>query len=779
MFTGNNPPEPQESGLTPPSSGPVDFFKTHRTLILAVITGLVVVALLSWLLIKYLGNLSDNQPVPIATTTTEVATSTEPSYLPGDEATTTEDILDQALLSGALEKYNFRDFFQDPGPTPKFSFTDYSLPLNVKIDVLNYYDVSRRLDLDSALNELNNNGFAVINNPDARAIKDFYGAYDWLSTKGVPLLVTSDFLLYYHQNTVKRVFKDIEETVFYDNLHKISKIFYETARHRYENRLAEIGNINDPILEGQRLATAYFAVTLKLLEPEPSQIDPDSKADNKFSTREAANFSFTILPYLQSDAGKEVALIRGADGKTKSPVLRYERDYSEFSVPVEYRRTEKLRNFYLATRWLNSNFPLVARDKNCPQCLLDKDDERISLTAATFITKDFSNDQELKSRWALVYKLLSYSQGLRDDLTYRQYDEAMQHLFGADYDPAALFALQNKDGESNLEKLRQELLGLNFNPSLGALNKATQKPQLGFKLLSDYYWPNEYILGRLSGAAVGTFSGSEQERNNKKNLSVCRSSSERCSGIGLDIVALLTDKVNLLDYWRLNAKYTKYPAQLSALEKDLKSWPVWHNSNYWSTLGAIRTVFSNNSGQMQAYAATNPWQERLVSTAAGAWVDLQLPLADITPASQASSGRLSSEVVINDNFYIEPNYDLVKKLLADNEMLNGLFNAMGVNRQVPSVAIILKEENVKLTQVADIIKKELDNTALSQSEQDFINSFARQYKLGANPETRIALRTGNGSLIQETGVNLMTLVYELNSQKYLAVGPVFLYNEMR
>lgn len=96
------------------------------------------------------------------------------------------DEWNESLLSGALEKYNFRDFYEAPTAIPEFSLVDYSLPLNVKIDVLNYYDVSRRLELDNALENLNQNGFSVLPNPDSE-IKDFMAPMIGCRKKGIPL----------------------------------------------------------------------------------------------------------------------------------------------------------------------------------------------------------------------------------------------------------------------------------------------------------------------------------------------------------------------------------------------------------------------------------------------------------------------------------------------------------------------------------------------------------------------------------------------------------------
>ena len=324
-------------------------------------------------------------------------------------------------------------------------------------------------------------------------------------------------------------------------------------------------------------------------------------------------------------------------------------------------------------------------------------------------------------------------------------------------------------------------MSLNFNPSLGALDKNEQRPQLGFKLLADYYWPNDYIFKRLSGQDLGAFTGAQSIRNeDKNNVTSCRDRSERCNGSGLDVIALVTDKVSLSNHWQVNSQYEKYPFALAALQTDLKSWPVWHDNNYWSTLETIQSLFSTNNNQMQAYASTPAWSERLVNTAAGAWVDLQLPLANLTPAglSENRSG-LNTDVVLNDDFYIEPNYSLIKKIIADNEMINGLFAGMGINKKVPSVGVTLKEENSKLTQIAGIITKELNNEALSSRDQDFISSFARQYKLVEPNENSFRLSVPSGHLSQTIGVDFLALIYELDSGKYLSVGPVFSYQEKR
>ncbi len=761
----NEPIKIEES----PNDSKKNIIKNKLVIIISVT--LIIIAGASYFIftaINRKNNALKSQPAEIVATTTF-------QTLPVEISTSTDNNLDQISLA-ELEKNDFANFYQEPAPIPDFNFKDYQLPLNVKIDVLNYYDISRKINLDDSLNNLNNNGFSVLGNPATIEIKDFYGAYNWLSNKQVPLLITSDFLLHHHQNTVKQIFKDIEENIFYDNLWRISKVLYESSKDRYEARLAKIGNINDQILEGERLTTAYFAVALKLLEPEASQVDNDGKDQTKFSNKELINFSFTILPYLQSDAGQEVVLIKKASERKKSPVLLYNRDYTDFVVPAEYQRSAKLHNFYLASTWLNSVFPLVFKDKNCPNCLLDKDDARLSLIASTFITKDFSSNQEIKNRWALIYKLISYSKGLRDGLTYRNYNEVMEKLFGQSYDLEVIFSENNPESEKNIEKIRTALLDLNFTASKGALDKSKEKNNLGFKLLSDYYYPNDYIFNNLIKEAVGKYAGKEDY---PAKLTICFDDfSKRCNGFSLDIIGLVTDKLNKSTAWLENTNFVKYQEKFSFLKTELKNAPIWHTSNFWSTMGAIKMIFENNDGKMQRYFTTDAWQERSVNLAAATWVDLQLPLNQLNISGDNSKKPgLSNETSFNDNYYIEPNYALVQKILADNEMLFGMLEVMGVNKQVSSVSIRLKEENNHLRTIADLIKKELNGETLSSDDQNFINSLAKQYKPVNSPNNQ--LRLDNAQLSENIGINLMALVYQLDEGRYIAIGPIFSFEEKR
>ena len=296
------------------------------------------------------------------------------------------------------EDLTFAQFYKKIEDDFELREKSLNLPINIKTDVANYYSISRKINLDPYINILNNNGFAIlddltsskdINSPVWQA-DNFYSAYKELSEKEIPNLITSDFLLYYYQNNLKDVFKEIEKDIFYKDLWEINKELYKISEGKYRERKKHIGVANDLILEGLRLKTAYFAIVLELLKAKPDQITINFKNDAQFTEKEVIDFEFNAPAHLQEDINKEMSLINKASNLTKSPILLYQKDYTEFVVPEEYRNNAKLNNYFLASKWLNSVFPLYYKNNDCPDCLLDKDDWMINIFAACSISKDFA-----------------------------------------------------------------------------------------------------------------------------------------------------------------------------------------------------------------------------------------------------------------------------------------------------------------------------------------------------------------------------------------------------
>lgn len=776
-------PAPAPAPLSP-SPSPL-----KKILLIAALAVAVIVFIIGiFFAVKKLMAPKASEPVKQAIVATTSELSNIPVTLPNlnGEGTATTTEATSTFSNLAIEYLSFADFYKAPDNTVTPKLNDYELPLNIKIDVMNYYDVSRKLSLDPALDSLSKQGFATIDNPWTAQATDFTSVYSLLDSKQLPLLITSDFMIYYYQNILKKAFKDVEENVFYDNLWDINKELYTVAKTRYETRLAAIGNVNDSILEGERLETAFFAAALELLKPTKDQLAGASTAagTGSFTAADADRFYFVTPPYLKDDVLAEVKLIRDAKVKAKSPVMLYSRDYAEFSVPSDYKANAKLNNFYLTTVWLNSVFPLNYRDKNCPACLLDKADWRINMTAVSFMAKDFSELPGLKNKWARIYKVMSFFKGLREDLNYVHYRDALSAVFGNDYKIEDLFDDSNKDAAANLEKLRAKVAAYDFPEISGALSKtdASLKPRLGFKLLAESYWPNNYIFNRLTSPAVGTFKASTTKST---NITACRSNNaySRCNGFALDIVGLVYPIGNN-NYFDENTNYTGYSQAVSGLQTELVKNNIWHFNNYWTDLSLIKALLSMNKSDQPLFARSSAWQDKSLRTAAGAWINLQLPLDKFSTAQIVSSSGLNNSARWNDNSYVEPDLNLINELLADSSMLTQMFSALQLDTEVRIALQDIKDFSSGLEDMKAIVLKELGGEELNAADNEAVADFTRRIQTEATPvkekQISIALPQQKTVLKEDLSrLKLLLIVHQEGNNKVFSVGPVWDYQESR
>ncbi len=681
----------------------------------------------------------------------------------------------------AIEYLAFADFYIPPSSSlPEGKPADYELPVNVKMDAVNYYDLSRKLNLDPGLDNLNQAGFTWLDNPWPKEASDFYSLYAKLEERQIPVVLTADFIAYYYQNVLKKSFKDIEENVFYDNLWDICYRMYESSKIRYENRLAAIGNINDSVLEGERLATAYFAVALEILKPAEDQKAVQGQADeSKFSSTDVSRFYFVVPPYLRDDVLAEAKLIRAAKGEAKSPVLLYRRDYSEFKVPADYQRQAKLNNFYLTTKWLNSVFPLEIKGDDCPDCRLDREDWRINLIGASFIASDFAAHPELKNRWARIYKVMAFFKGLREDLSYVQYKDGLAELFGADYDPARIFNDANPEAAANLERFRARLLQHEFLEIQGALDKAEQAPDIGFKLLAEPYWPNNYIFDRLVYPATGLFQGAKLGTN---NVTACliQNRYRRCNGSAYDIVNLL-EPIAGDSYFSENSAYEKYPAASAALKAELGAAAIWHTANYWSSLYLMKSYLATDYAR-PVFATSPDWLAKEKQTAAAIWANFQMPLENYSVRQVVEGRGLENLPSFQSGSYIEPNIRFFDELLAFNDMVVKMFSALGLEAEVGLASQRLQEAGDNLETLRAIVAKELAGQPLDEADNQMIASFSKYFEVqplsAADKQLAIKSPAQRNSLKADLSrLKLMVIAHKENGSLTLSVGPAWDYRE--
>lgn len=681
------------------------------------------------------------------------------------------------------ELITFGNFYKPPVEDTS-AVLSYSLPINVKADVMNFYDVSRKMDIDSLILDLNNNGFSITGNQFSKDADTFYDVYRLLISKDIPIIITNDFIYYYFQNEFKHVFKEIERGAFYDTVWHIYKSLYDISLTRYKRRLADLGIANDPVLEGQRMETAYLAMVLKLLMPKESQINTDKSFTdiNKFSELDVYSYNFDVPEELNQSLEQEYELIRAAKDDFKSPILLYSQDYSVFKVPNNYKVNSKLNNFYLAIQWLKSEFPLYYKTETCPECLLDFEDWLISSVAAAYLTKDLDDNQELKNQWAIVYKFISFFNGLKSDLTYLNYTRAYEDTFGVDYDIAKIYSSQNERQASDLKKLQEEIASMRFSPLEGSINRVDDnKPFLGMRLLQDPYWPNDYLLGQLAGKDMSSLSSDLP----KDVITMCvdkKTGAYRCRGTGLDIINIITP-VKDNEYFRINSGYKHYASKSIAIKNELNDFNInaWNNNLYWMTLDVAKSLLNYSTDTMPIFARNELWQrEKDLNTILGSWVNLHTSEDELMVyENDEQDYSLGAFKDCNQLNYIETNNYFLHVLIAKTDMLIEILSALKVADKTNAASIELKELKKKLSELSKLEEKVKDQTELNNDDCKLITDFATHYILGSKGTRgfRINLETGVGMSESINGVKMVVVVYEKDKQKVIAVGPIFNYKE--
>ncbi len=758
--------------------------------VVSVIIALVIMAIFFYLKLSGFSFFKKPEPVQDSVKKEEplnISTSSS-SFLPQNSNQDNLDYYDLGTSTEGLqaEDLSFGMFYQKPQSNFKASLKTYDLPLNSKTDIENYFKVNRTFNIDSLIDDLNNYGFSIFNSQKIGAPDDFYGSFRFLAGKEVPIILTSDFSLYYYQSVLKEAYKEIEKSVFYENLWNMSKTLYDISLIRYKNKFSELGDTNDALLEGERLNAAFWALTLKLLEPTKDQISKQNNLSetSRFSEQELNLFHASIPAFLEKEIEEELKLIRAGQGFKKSPILTFERDYKNFQIPTTYQQSPKLINFYLATRWLNTLFPLYEQSLDCPDCLLDKDDNLINLIAAGLIVEDISKNQDVKNSWAAIYKFISFFRGLGQGYTFLNYNDAFQKALGDDYNLEKIFEIDNVEREESITQIKNILEDVEFLEIDGAESYVKKDAsKVGMKILQDDYWPNDYIFGQFIGEDMQFL---EEDSDDLLTLCSTKKSSDahRCRAFGLDIINLIHPINDGDEYFNLNTNYSNYNQKINNFAKvfDKFNEHTWNSNIYWTTLDYLKSFLPMASMESPRYMQSIKWQnEKKYKTALGAWVNMHLE-EDILESyfDQKNNSKVSLMPACDILNYVEPDPELYRDLIARSDMLIRMMYALEINKQTNSAIGALKELNEELKKLLEISEKELRGEFISEDDCDFIYDLIGRNFVSKKSAKSFDIKMKNLKLRESiNGIDILSIVYLRNGKKYLAFGPIFNYEERK
>ena len=586
------------------------------------------------------------------------------------------------------------------------------LPLNVKSQAANYYEIRRRYNLEPLIKKINEQGSVIIDNPFGQPEQDFFSFYQAARQDKWPVIITNDVIFYYYQNNLKEVYKALEAGL-YDGLWQISLNLFDSANRRYQAAASQAANGNDPLLEAYRLNVQYWAVTLNLLAPKNGQINSDSlaAATTAFQTGDDQIYKMpTLSSDLKQEVEQEVALIQKADGSKLSPLFGQLFDYRLFKPDASYQSGGRLANFSLASQWLGRPWPVYYRNQDCPDCQLDADDWRMDFLAANILARDLSSNQEVKNYWAKVYKTISYFAGLRDDLTYIHYVKAQQDvLAGQSLEQVA--RLDEPARVAVLDKLQAAVLKNSFSIADGGRDRRQlkERPNIGLRVLQERYWPGQNI-----------------------------------------------------DWTKISPQLDNYINQQSA--KD------WQANQFWSSLGTLKDWLAKILAVDKSWIRPAWWRDQQLALAKFYLINWQLP-ADQWSSVLPSSGLAQNTVMADSSIAVDTSgLPAIERQIATAKMLRLALAKLQVSNLLSEQRL---NETIDTLQVMrDLAVKQANGQAWTKDDQTAAGNFFQRSLLKAGRKT-ISDKINNPEPSQQR-LRARLEIRNIAGQTMILVGPVMM-----
>ncbi len=730
------------------------------------------------------------------------------------------------------EKLDFVKYYSLNELNIELKTAQYSLPVKTS-EISNYADFSGKLSLDSQdLELLKKNGFVVVKNPFNQREEDITEPYNTLKDKEIPVFITSDSLLHLYHIQFDETLRQIEEREFYDAIWEISKELLENSE-KDRQILFDLMSVKKYTeesikpyrdrLEAYKRNIVYLSVGMELLKPTSEQLCEGTeweceRNDAYFTQEELNKYTFETPDFVKEEVQKELELIEKHEGFSNSPLFIYKEDYSQYVPRGHYTRSEKLKNYFKAMMWYGRTSMLlkgtdqVEAGQDCsdfPPCeaLISLYDARIQTIQASLIASEFAKSEELKNKWNRIYSVTAFYVGLSDDLGPYEYLEAMNFVFGDEFNP-------NDLTEENLDKLKAKLAEYRSPEIYGGTGEAALWPPFspeqadevlehtkGFRLMGQRFIPDSYMFSNLVSPYVGIYAG--EECNKVFTCEYTNGGPARVFPRGLDAMSILGSKraeeilVQLGDTQYegkdKERNIISYETQLNNLKKEFDNFTKadWNKNLYWSWLYALKPLLKEFGDGYPTFMQTEAWQDKELTSALASWSELRHDT--ILYAKQSYTMTLKSSMPPPEKpvvGYVEPVPEFYNRLLALTIMTNKGLDEMDVLDS--SAKYRLENLEKILGKLVEISKKELQNEELEKEDYEFIKNFGDELNYviidvddKAKKTTIIAdVHTDqNTKKVLEEGVGYVELIvvaYKLpDGRILLGSGPVMSYYEFK
>lgn len=569
-------------------------------------------------------------------------------------------------------------------------------PYSVNQDLSNITNVGDFTFSEAAKNLLAKNAFVVI----PAYYDEFFPLYESNRIGYTPSFITTDSMLHNYHLMFDFLLKRLEEQKLAAELKLLSGKMLSESLDQYG------------LLKGTKWENAakrnvgFFTVGSKLL-----------------------NSSLNIPSIVANEVNQELALIEAHQGIEKSPVMSIgsgqdimvdtpqgpqslkamKEDYSQYIPRGHYDKTEQLKAYFKSMMWYGR---LTFR-------ILDDDKVRSALLITLALNKE-----DNRSSWEKIYEPVNFFVGKSDDITYYQFRDLAEKVYGPNATPQLLLATEDKLSAFINETKNLEPPLINSMPIFQASFQPDRENETkGFRFLGQRFTIDASIFQRLIYREVGDKTLPCQAFKPEKTS--C-SSGARCLPRGLDIPAAMgsIEAKNILNEMG-ETQYACYPENMSKMSAYISglSQEVWTQNLYWGWLYQLRPLLEFKPSGYPVFMQNNAWQRKDLNTFLGSWSELKHDT--ILYAKQVYAemgGGIPAEK--DDRGYVEPNPHIYARLASVLKMTQEGLEVRGLLSQG------MKDNLNKMEQLAIMLKKisekELENGKLTNEDYELIRSYGGQ-----------------------------------------------------
>ncbi len=598
-----------------------------------------------------------------------------PTPLPA--ITSTPDDVQKIITPGELPPFPVSLYGTQPASLPDLripaSIQDPAFNLPVSLENISNLEVADGLT-NSQRATLGQNGFLVIRTADAQFsdIRNRVSLY-----RGQPYFLTSDAAVYAFHLSFSELWEALEKEYLHPRLTEATRLVLNEV-------LSYLPVIRDEsLLKDARLAAAYLAVGLRLLDPQSQPVlDPEISRQVQLQIDQVMFAQDIQLPVLMP---------------------YFAEDFSAFHPVGHYFNDPALEDYYRGLTWFRRiGFKLSDRD---PRFLPSK----APLIITMALRRASSGDGPAVQDWAVVNDTLAFLFGSGDDFGPRQYAMMMDQVYGS---RLSILGISDELTWLNFQGLNQALpyspAELPFSPLLLDL-----KRNRAWKFIGSRFTVDEIILQSLILDRNGSPASPPQFPS------------------GLDLMAAFGSPAAVEALENMGAMDAEgFQPQLARIQTAVQnqSETHWNSSVFDAWLHTLSAQLAAKSGGFPHFMQNLAWDYKELNTALGSWL-AQLHGAAVVSREPEIASRQVLPVSPPAPAFVEPNPAFFYQLANRSEWIVETLQSAGMVGAGPDIPFGLSSSYSSLLDLGDhfrklggIAEKELQGLPLDAEDYRIIQS---------------------------------------------------------